>query len=97
MQLEFRQRANIDVLEAWTYYEEQQDGLGTRFVQRLDELLEKIAANPQHYAFIDHTKSRRDAALIIFPYIVVFEIIGDVVLIYRVFNTHQNPASLQDE
>ena len=94
MRLEYSELATQDILEAWTYYENQQSGLGTRFLQMLDRVLQRVKTSPQHYSYIDATNTRRDVVLRPFPYLIVFEVFNNAVLIHRVFNTHQNPDSL---
>lgn len=94
MELEYRLQAEIDILEAWTYYESQQNGLGQRFLDILDDTIQRVRTAPQHYSFIDASGTRRDTALDIFPYVVIFEIVADTIVIFRVFNTYQDPNSL---
>lgn len=45
--------AHADALHAYLYYEEQQQGLGEKFLDTLTKRYEDIALHPVHYGFID--------------------------------------------
>ena len=62
--------AKKDATESRRWYENQQKGLGKRFVNDLKITLSRIASNPFSYT-IRHEESRK-ANLLIFPYGVFF-------------------------
>jgi len=74
--------------EAYEWYEEQQLGLGGRFVFEMERCLSKLEYQPLLYAKIK--KNFRQILLNDFPYVVVFEIFKTDVVIYAVFHTSQS-------
>ena len=80
--------AHKDVLNAFFYYEEQQQGLGEKFLKSLDERYSDLLIHPYNYSFIneDPLKVLRDVRLKKFPYVIVFEIADDIVIVYAVHN-----------
>ncbi len=91
-QLIIREEAHFDTNEAYRYYEEKSPGLGGRFLQELIQRYSEIIEHPEYYGFIDEQKIIRDVKLRHFPYLVVYEINGDKVIVYAVFNGYKNPA-----
>ena len=75
--------------DAYDWYEEQQAGLGDRFLFELEHCYDKLEARPASYAKIN--KNFRQIILRTCPYVVVFEIIKEDVVIYAVFHTSRNP------
>jgi len=88
-QLVIKPRAIEMAREAYKWYEEQQPGLGDLFLIELDSCYDKLEAFPLVYAKIK--KNFRQIILKTFPYVVVFEIFKDEVVIYAVFHTSRNP------
>lgn len=75
--------------DAYDWYEEQQLGLGDRFLKELNGCYDKIESLPQSYAKIK--SNFRQVVLQVFPYVVVFEILNHNVIVYAVFHTSRNP------
>lgn len=82
--------------DAYIYYENQQNGLGERFLKSIEEAYYNLSHTPQHYGYIDTQKELRDIKIRNFPFIIIFQIITNQVLILRVFNTNRNPLSLKN-
>ncbi|SHF68833.1 Plasmid stabilization system protein ParE [Salegentibacter echinorum] len=80
--------ARTDLNNAINYYKNKQFGLEKRFLSDFEKLLNRIQSNP--YIFRLENKYR-NALLDIFPYLVIFEINDQEIIILAVFNTHQNP------
>jgi plasmid stabilization system protein ParE len=78
------------VKEAYEWYKEQQKGLGDRFLQELRASSAKLESWPDAYTKIK--KNYRQLVLHTFPYVIVFEIIKNEVIVYAVFHTSRNPA-----
>jgi plasmid stabilization system protein ParE len=87
--LDVKDEANIEIIEAFLYYEEKRTGLGEEFLEHLDTYFERIITNPKH--FPQKRKPYREAFIKRFPFLVIYEIANDKVIIYSVFNTWQNP------
>ncbi len=91
-QLIIREEAHFDALEAYDYYEEKSPGLGERFLRELIRRYKEILQHPEYYGFIDEQKIIRDVKLRHFPYLVVYEISNDKIVVYSVFNGYENPG-----
>lgn len=87
--LDVKDEANIEIIEAYLYYEEKRRRLGEEFLEHLDTYFDRITANPKH--FPQKRKPYREAFLKRFPFLVIYEIAKDKVIVYSVFNTWQNP------
>jgi len=75
--------------KAYDWYEEQQTGLGDRFLNELEECYDKIESMPEIYAKIK--SNFRQIILPVFPYVIVFEILKNDIVVYAVFHTSRNP------
>jgi len=60
-----RKDAQLDLDEIFVWYEEQKEGLGFEFIDRFEEVLNKIAFNPRYTSFI--LEDARSASLKRFP------------------------------
>jgi toxin ParE1/3/4 len=90
-QLIIRKTAAEDTAEAYDYYESMQPGLGDRFLAEVLERYQDISENPQYYGFIDEKHCIRDVKLRHFPYLVVYELEGDAVIVYAVHCAYRHP------
>ncbi len=88
-QLVIKPRAIQMAKDAYEWYEEEQPGLGNLFLTELEISYDKIEAWPASYAKIK--KNFRQAILKTFPYVVVFEIFKNEVVVYAVFHTSRSP------
>lgn len=75
--------------EAYDWYEEQKIGLGDLFLNELEKSYIKIEKNPFHYQKLK--KSYRHFVLDKFPYVLIFEITENEIIIFAVFHTSRNP------
>lgn len=87
--LEVKDEANLEIIEAYLYYEEKRTGLGEEFLEHLDNYFDRITTNPKH--FPQKRKPYREAFIKRFPFLVIYEIAKNKVIVYSVFNTWQNP------
>jgi ParE toxin of type II toxin-antitoxin system, parDE len=87
-----RKAAAKDTAEAFDYYESRQPGLGNRFLAAVLERYNDISENPRYYGFIDEKHCIRDVKLRHFPYLVVYEIEKDAVIIYAVHSAYRHPG-----
>jgi hypothetical protein len=86
---EIKEEARIEIIEAYIYYESQQTGLGVKFTEQLEKYLHILAKNPLLYPIKDY--GFREAYIIKFPFLIIYEVSEDMVVIYSVFNTYRNP------
>ncbi len=91
--LVIKEEAHQDTVVAYQYYEQQQPGLGERFLEALNAAYQSITQHPANYGYIteDPLKIFRDIRLKKFPYVVVYEMINDTVIVFAVFHLHRNP------
>lgn len=88
-----RPDASHDATSAANWYENRLDGLGTRFLNELDEAINAISGHPLRYP-VYHRKVRR-IRLERFPY-AVFYVVGDAnVVVLGVLHLHRNPRSMR--
>jgi plasmid stabilization system protein ParE len=84
-------KAEFDAATDW--YEQQRPGLGTIFVARVREVLNRIAATPRLHAAV--YQDVRKAVVKQFPYVILYrEDAGEVVVI-AVFHTARDPSVWQ--
>jgi hypothetical protein len=86
-----KQEAYNEALAAYLYYEEVQVGLGERFLAGLEWHLDDLSKNPQYYSILQADKLRvlRDVQIKKFPFLIIFEITRDEVIVYAIHNTHR--------
>lgn len=87
--IEVRPLATLEIIEAYDWYELQQSGLGDRFLKAVDTFFDSLLRNPNIYTYYD--KPVRQGKLDKFPYVVVYELIEQTLVIYSVFMAKQNP------
>ncbi|MBT2562405.1 type II toxin-antitoxin system RelE/ParE family toxin [Pedobacter sp. ISL-64] len=75
--------------DAYDWYEEQKVGLGDLFLAELSRCYTKLEKNPLYYQKLK--KNYRHLVLNKFPYVLIFEIIGEEIIIFAVFHTARNP------
>lgn len=81
--------AEQDIAEAYAWYEGQRVGLGEEFMGCVDACIEAFRRLPEMHAEI--YQSYRRALVRRFPYMVFYEFTGNVVTVYCVFHTSQDP------
>jgi len=81
--------AEQDVSEAYIWYEKQESGLGEEFLRCVDACIWSIRRNPEMYGIV-HENYRR-AVLRRFPYVIFYEFVDDIIIVYSIFHCSQNP------
>lgn len=89
-QLQVLQKAREDMQKSADWYNEQQSDLGDRFLLSVVDTLRLIEANPLHYEE-KYSKKFRFAQVAIFPFVVVFKIKKQLVVVNAIFHTSRNP------
>jgi len=82
--------AESDIDEAFTWYEQRQTGLGFEFMRAVDARIRAIQRNPGMCGFVE--RPYRRALLRRFPFAILYASTDDIVTIYAVFHTSQDPA-----
>lgn len=88
-ELEIKEEAFLDIKDAYDYYEFRKKGLGIRFINTLEIYLERVQKYPYHYQI--KRKPYREAHVKDFPFIIIYEIENNSIIVYSVFNTSRNP------
>jgi|SRR5579872_1986027 len=88
--LEFRPLANLEVSEAFDWYESRKAGLGHEFLNELEAFCFRLLDNPLTHSFFDEPV--RQGVLNRFPYCIVYEVFENLVVVYSVFMAKQDPA-----
>lgn len=84
-----KEEADEDVVNAFLWYEEQKEGLGDKFLLCLDEYYSVIIENP--YIYEAKYNKLRQAIIKRFPYVIIYEVEENTVVIYAVFHTSRHP------
>ena len=80
-----------DIKESSDWYDLQQKGLGKKFQSRVFHKLVNIENNPLLYP-VKFSEEFRFARVNIFPFFIVFEVVGDEVRVNSIFHTSRNPS-----
>src|SRR4051812_46981481 len=84
-------RAIVDIQKAVSYYNTEKKGLGARFYADFKRQLSAVKQHPFSRAI--RYDDIRFAMLHKFPYAAHYNIEGNLVVIYGVISTHQNPET----
>lgn len=87
--IQIKPAALLMAKEAYDWYEEQKPGLGDLFLAELNRCYSKLEKNPLHYQKLK--RNYRHLVLNKFPYVLIFELIEDDIIIFAVFHTARNP------
>lgn len=81
-------RAKIEIADAYDWYEEQKEGLGDDFLNAFQNSLKTIQKAPNAYPLL---KFHRQSPLKTFPFVILYEIDKDNLIIDAVFHTSKDP------
>jgi toxin ParE1/3/4 len=78
-----------EIQDAYDWYEEKKEGLGDLFIEEIEECYQNLVENPKRFPYINHLyrRIRTDR----FPYVLMYEIEEDKVIISRVRHIKQAP------
>lgn len=93
-QLIIRPEAELDIQDAFLWYEEQSQGLGSEFVRAVDSCLSKIGRNPLSYPII--RKQARRALIRRFPYGLFYVFDREVISVIACFHSKRDPKQWLD-
>lgn len=88
-ELEIKEEADFEITKGYLYYEGKRIGLGEEFLKSVEYYLQRICENPKHFQI--KKKNYREAYIRRFPYLIIYEIEENAIIVYSVFNTPQNP------
>ena len=87
--LVIRDKAFSELEDAYSWYEQQQKGLGELFLSEFKEYSKIIQSSPE--SFEKKYKDFRELLLKTFPYFIVYQIDKNTVVVFSVFHTSRNP------
>lgn len=93
MQIVIRAAAAADIEDAFVWYEQQRSGLGSQFLELLDDALVAIQRAPQLHPVI-HRNTRR-ALLRRFPYGIYYRIYPDLIVVVACMHGRRDPRRWQ--
>lgn len=82
-------RATLEIEEAIAWYASKNPELRNGLLKEIHIVLGYLVFDP--YLFKKTKRDYRQVPLKRFPYIIIYRVSGDEILIQSVFNTHQNP------
>lgn len=91
-----RPEAEDDIFEAAEWYEQQQPGLGEKFAVAVFSVVDGLSDNP---FLVSRRHRRRNIRFIMpdsFPYRIIYEVAGDVVLILCVIHAAREDRHWQE-
>jgi plasmid stabilization system protein ParE len=81
-EIEVKETADKDLVNAVKHYESKQEGLGERFLNCWEQTLEVLKQAPQSYQ--KKHKNFRQILIKPFPYHIIYEIEGTSIVVYKV-------------
>lgn len=88
-----RPEARSDIAEACEWYDGKSRGLGQRFLDELDRLLQRVAVHPELYEIA--LKTVRRARLRRFPYVVYYRVVAERIEVLAVLHGRRDPKIWQ--
>ncbi len=89
----FTQAARGELIEAQDWYEREATGLGRRFRQAIDALMDRMSDNPREFPIV--FKNIRRALLQRFPYSLFFVVDDDALIVIACFHASRDPSHWQ--
>ena len=89
----FTQAARRETTEAQDWYEAEANGLGRRFRQAVDVVVERVSTNPRQFPVV--LRNVRRALLRRFPYSLFFILENETVLVIACFHASRDPMQWQ--
>ncbi len=89
--LHFSESSKPEIQNAYNWYEDQQEGLGDRFLLTLNEKLDLILSHP--FSFPQKRDNFRESYLGVFPFLIIYTIKDKTIFIHAVFHTSRNPGN----
>jgi len=87
--LVLKSRAENDLSEGIEWYESRRKGLGLIFLNTIQKYLVNVQKSPLHYPL--KRNPYREAFIKKFPYIIIYEVTEEEIVVYSIFNTYRNP------
>ncbi|MBC9798474.1 type II toxin-antitoxin system RelE/ParE family toxin [Sinomicrobium weinanense] len=86
----FKHEALLDISESYDYYVVESKGLTNRFLDCLEDVYNYLISDPRIFRRVE--KGFYQVPVKIFPFVILYKIYGNEVVIFRVFHTSRNPV-----
>ena len=90
VRIRYLELAKTDLIAAWSWYEDQQPGLGDQLLAAVDASLDQIVKWPRSGTPTGNPSERR-VAVRGFPYAIRYRVTGDELLITAILHQHRRP------
>jgi len=90
MKFQYHPEAARELTSSIDYYEEKSEGLGADFLDEIEEAIAKALAHPKSRPLL--TDQDRRILLDRFPYEIIYEVTGNVILINAVKHLRRKPG-----
>ena len=94
MKVRFLKPAQLEVDDAFVWYETQSKGLGMQFLDEFDRAIRRISAYPLANSEIDDDLRR--CLLFRFPYGIIYGIDSEIIVVVAVAHQHREPEYWMD-
>ena len=84
--------AELELIEASSWYESRQSGLGAEFIAEVDSKIETARSNPQQFPVWTHHAAFHRIVVERFPYVLFFRFTDEVVFIFALAHTRRRPG-----
>ncbi len=91
MKVGLEREADAEMVEAARYYDEQQTGLGSDFLDNVDAAVDQLAADPLRFGLYRGSKTVRGIRLARFPYRLLFAVEPNRITVVAVAHLHRHP------
>lgn len=92
--LVFRPEAEVEAIEAATWYEQKSRELAVRFVRELRAALDRILDNPHRYQIVEDDMRRAPVAG--FPHGILYVASDDEIVVLSCFHGRRDPATWRE-
>jgi toxin ParE1/3/4 len=89
MRVKLAPEAAEEMLDTAAWYDRREAGLGQKFITACDESFEHILHDPERHLNVG--KGFRRYLMPRFPFVVYYEVKGDVLIVWAVFHGARNP------
>ena len=89
MRFQYHPEAARELTRSIGYYEEKSEGLGTEFLDEVENVIARIQTHPDSGTLL--TDLDRRVLLNRFPFGIIYEVTEDILTIYAVMHLRRNP------